>query len=369
MIKFLDLKKINQLHSLEIDEAVRRVVKSGQYILGEENHNFEKLYANFIGTGHTVSCGNGLDAIYLILRAYIELGKLAPGDEVIVPANTYIATVNAVIQAGLIPVLVEPDALTLQVSSEEIRKSITEKTIAVLIVHLYGRCAFSQEIADICALNNLLLIEDNAQAHGCKFGAARTGSLGNAAAHSFYPGKNLGALGDGGAITTNDSELARTIRALANYGSSKKYIFDYIGRNSRLDEMQAAILSAKLKHLDAENSRRVEIANIYYRGITNPAVTLPTRAPEGQNVYHLFPVLTTERDKLQKYLEKNGVQTLIHYPVPPHKQKAMPQCQSLSLPVTEYIHNSELSLPVSPVLTNEEVEYVVTLINNWRPEY
>ncbi|MDE5835933.1 MAG: DegT/DnrJ/EryC1/StrS family aminotransferase [Paramuribaculum sp.] len=365
MIKFLDLKKINQLHSQEISEAIRRVISSGQYILGGEVLDFEKEYADYIGTTFAVGCANGLDAIYLILRAYIELGRLAHGDEVIVPANTYIATINAVIQAGLKPVPVEPDATTLQISPDEIRKSITPQTKALLIVHLYGRCSFSQELADICNEHNLLLIEDNAQAHGCRFGTKRTGSLGNAAAHSFYPGKNLGALGDAGAVTTDDAELAQTVRTLVNYGSPEKYIFDYIGRNSRLDEMQAAILSVKLRYIDRENKLRTEIADIYNRGICNPEISLPSPSPEEQNVYHIYPILAPKRNRLQEYLYANGVQTLIHYPVPPHRQKALPQWHTLSLPVTEFIHNSELSLPISPVVTPCEAEYIVKLINEW----
>ena len=366
MIKFLDLKKNTERHSEEITDAVNRVVSSGQYILGAEVENFERKFAEYIGTGFCVGCANGLDAIYLILKAYIELGKLTPGDEVIVPANTYIATIIAVIQAGLTPVPVEPDPETLQISPQKIKEAISNKTKALLIVHLYGRCAYSQEIAALCDKNNLLLIEDNAQAHGCKFGEQRTGSIGNAAAHSFYPGKNLGALGDGGAVTTNDGELARIVRALANYGSSAKYVFDYVGRNSRLDEMQAAILSVKLPYLDEENAGRMEIAAIYNNGIRNPLITIPSEAPREQNVYHIFPVFTPYREELKKYLEDNGVQTLIHYPIPPHKQKCMPQWSGMSLPVTENIHRTELSLPISPVLTTDEARKIVELINNWQ---
>ncbi|MDE6265386.1 MAG: DegT/DnrJ/EryC1/StrS family aminotransferase [Paramuribaculum sp.] len=368
MIKFLDLKKINELHADEMNEAINRVVSSGQYLFGEETSRFEKNYADYIGTTCCVGCGNGLDALYLILRGYIELGTLSPGDEVIVPANTYIASIMAITQAGLVPVLVEPDIATLQISPVRIKESITQRTKAVMIVHLYGRCSYSQEIAEICGTHKLLLIEDNAQAHGCYFENRRTGSLGNAAAHSFYPGKNLGALGDGGAITTDDEQLARTVRTLANYGSEKKYFFSYIGRNSRLDEIQAAILNTKLKYLDAENQRREQIAGIYTDGIKNQAVTMPAKAPKGQNVFHLFPILTDYRDSLWKYLLHHGVETLIHYPIPPHRQKCYPKLNDCSFPVTEQIHSSELSLPVSPVLTCEEAHRIVSLVNRWIPD-
>lgn len=368
MIKFLDLKKINGLHADEINEAINHIVSSGQYIFGEETTRFERNYADYIGTAYCVGCGNGLDALYLILRGYIELGTLSPGDEVIVPANTYIASIMAISQAGLVPVMVEPDIATLQISPVKIKESITQRTKAIMIVHLYGRCSYSHEIAEICRKNNLLLIEDNAQAHGCCFENRKTGNLGNAAAHSFYPGKNLGALGDGGAVTTNDGQLAKTVRTLANYGSEKKYFFSYIGRNSRLDEIQAAILNIKLKYLDAENKWRSHIATIYTDGINNPAVTLPANMPYGQNVFHIFPILTEHRDSLQKYLRQHGVETLIHYPVPPHRQKCYPQLNDCSFPVTEHIHSSELSLPISPVLTEEETHKIVSLINRWIPE-
>lgn len=368
MIKFLDLKKINELHADEMNEAIKRVISSGQYLFGEETARFEKNYADYIGTAHCAGCGNGLDALYLILRGYIELGTLSPGDEVIVPANTYIASIMAITQAGLVPVLVEPDIATLQISPVRIKESITQRTKAVMIVHLYGRCSYSQEIAEMRETHKLLLIEDNAQAHGCCFENRRTGSLGNAAAHSFYPGKNLGALGDGGAITTDDEQLARTVRTLANYGSEKKNLFSHIGRNSRLDEIQAAILNIKLRYLDAENQRRSHIAGIYTDGIRNQAVTIPAKAPQGQNVFHLFPILTHYRDSLREYLLHHGVETLIHYPVPPHKQKCYPQLNDCSFPVTEQIHSSELSLPVSPILTCEEAEKIVSLVNRWIPD-
>lgn len=378
MIKFLDLKKVTESHREEIEKATLRVVNSGWYLQGEENKNFERDFAEFIGTGHAVGCANGLDALILIFRALIELKRLKPGDEVIVPANTYIASILSITENGLVPVLVEPDRESLQIDPDLIGQSITPRTKAILIVHLYGRCAYNERIAEICKRHDLLLIEDNAQAHGCLYRDRRTGSLGIAAAHSFYPGKNLGALGDGGAVTTSDPELAETIRTLANYGSSEKYIFRYRGRNSRLDEIQAAVLDVKLTYLDEDNEKRRQIARIYFNGITNPDVVLPgkdlyfSQDPDKKapvdNVYHIFPVLTDHRDSLQSYLKKNGVQTLIHYPVPPHRQECYKDWASLSLPVTESIHDRELSLPMSPVMTAEEARRVVDLINSFDPK-
>lgn len=378
MIKFLDLKKVTESHREEIEKATLRVVNSGWYLQGEENKNFERDFAEFIGTGHAVGCANGLDALILIFRALIELKRLKPGDEVIVPANTYIASILSITENGLVPVLVEPDRESLQIDPDLIGQSITPRTKAILIVHLYGRCAYNERIAEICKRHDLLLIEDNAQAHGCLYRDRRTGSLGIAAAHSFYPGKNLGALGDGGAVTTSDPELAEAIRTLANYGSSEKYIFRYRGRNSRLDEIQAAVLDVKLTYLDEDNEKRRQIARIYFNGITNPDVVLPgkdlyfSQDPDKKapvdNVYHIFPVLTDHRDSLQSYLKKNGVQTLIHYPVPPHRQECYKDWASLSLPVTESIHDRELSLPMSPVMTAEEARRVVDLINSFDPK-
>lgn len=378
MIKFLDLKKVTESHREEIEKATLRVVNSGWYLQGEENKNFERDFAEFIGTSHAVGCANGLDALILIFRALIELKRLKPGDEVIVPANTYIASILSITENGLVPVLVEPDRESLQIDPDLIGQSITPRTKAILIVHLYGRCAYNERIAEICKRHDLLLIEDNAQAHGCLYGDRRTGSLGMAAAHSFYPGKNLGALGDGGAVTTSDPELAEAIRTLANYGSSEKYIFRYRGRNSRLDEIQAAVLDVKLTYLDEDNEKRRQIARIYFNGITNPDVVLPgkdlyfSQDPDKKapvdNVYHIFPVLTDHRDSLQSYLKKNGVQTLIHYPVPPHRQECYKDWASLSLPVTESIHDRELSLPISPVMTAEEARRVVDLINSFDPK-
>lgn len=378
MIKFLDLKKVTESHREEIEKATLRVVNSGWYLQGEENKNFERDFAEFIGTSHAVGCANGLDALILIFRALIELKRLKPGDEVIVPANTYIASILSITENGLVPVLVEPDRESLQIDPNQIGQSITPRTKAILIVHLYGRCAYNERIAEICKRHDLILIEDNAQAHGCLYGDRRTGSLGIAAAHSFYPGKNLGALGDGGAVTTSDPELAEAIRTLANYGSSEKYIFRYRGRNSRLDEIQAAVLDVKLTYLDEDNEKRRQIARIYFNGITNPEVVLPgkdlyfSQDPDKKapvdNVYHIFPILTDHRDSLQAYLKRNGVQTLIHYPVPPHLQECYKDWAPLSLPVTESIHDRELSLPMSPVMTAEEAFRVVDLINSFDPK-
>lgn len=378
MIKFLDLKKVTESHREEIEKATLRVVNSGWYLQGEENKNFERDFAEFIGTSHAVGCANGLDALILIFRALIELKRLKPGDEVIVPANTYIASILSITENGLVPVLVEPDRESLQIDPNQIGQSITPRTKAILIVHLYGRCAYNERIAEICKRHDLILIEDNAQAHGCLYGDRRTGSLGIAAAHSFYPGKNLGALGDGGAVTTSDPELAEAIRTLANYGSSEKYIFRYRGRNSRLDEIQAAVLDVKLSYLDEDNEKRRQIARIYFNGITNPEVVLPgkdlyfSQDPDKKapvdNVYHIFPILTDHRDSLQAYLKRNGVQTLIHYPVPPHLQECYKDWAPLSLPVTESIHDRELSLPISPVMTAEEARRVVDLINSFDPK-
>jgi len=365
MIKFLDLQKVNVAHGEEIGRAVSRVVASGWYLQGEENAAFEREYAAFTGTRHAVGCGNGLDALKLIFRAYIALGRLKPGDEVIVPANTYIASILAISENGLMPVLVEPDLRTLQLDPERVGEALTERTRAVMIVHLYGQCAYNGRIDEICRGHNLLLIEDNAQAHGCRYRGRRTGGLGDAAGHSFYPGKNLGALGDGGAVTTDDPELAAMVRTLGNYGSSRKYVFDYIGLNSRLDEVHAAVLRAKLPFLDADNDARRRVARRYLAEIRNPKVSLPDVPDFDANVFHIFPILTGQRDALQNYLADNGVQTLIHYPIPPHKQKCYARWHSKSLPVTELIHERELSLPMSPVMTDWEVGRVVELINKW----
>lgn len=366
MIKFLDLEKVNAAHGDEIREAVNRVVSSGWYLQSEENARFEAEYADFIGSKYAVGCANGLDALILIFRAYREMGLLHPGDEILVPANTYIASILALTENALKPILIEPDPLTLQIDPTKIEEAITERTRGILIVHLYGRCAYNQQIESICQRHNLLLVEDNAQAHGCRYGQKRTGSLGHAAAHSFYPGKNLGALGDAGAVTTDNPELAATVRSLANYGSAKKYVFKYQGRNSRLDEIQAAVLRVKLRHLDADNLRRREIARIYYEGLKDTAdITLPNLGcPEEENVFHIFPILSTRRDELQTRLAEAGIQTLIHYPIPPHKQECYANWNHLSLPVTERLAAQELSLPISPVLTPSQAQSVIATLRS-----
>lgn len=374
MIKFLDLEKVTAMHAAEIQAAVHRAVNSGWYLLGAENARFEQNFADFIGVSHAVGCANGLDALTLILRAMIELGRLRQGDEVIVPANTYIASILAITENGLLPVLVEPNPLTLQIDPGKAAAAITPRTRAMMIVHLYGRCAFSEEIQKICDEHGLFLIEDNAQAHGCLYNGSRTGSLGHAAGHSFYPGKNLGALGDGGAVTTDDTELADTVRALANYGSSEKYVFKYAGRNSRLDEIQAAVLDVKLRHLDRDNDCRRDIARIYYDGLKDVSngihdLFIPPTPDFDANVFHIFPILSPHRDELQKHLSDAGVQTLIHYPIPPHMQECYrnePWAQAPSLPVTERVHRQELSLPISPAMTADEAQQVVDAIKSFR---
>jgi len=366
MIKFLDLKACTELHGEEIKEAAQRVVASGWYLQGEENKKFERDYAEYIGTQYCVGCGNGLDALIHIYRAYVEMGVMRPGDEVIVPANTYIASILAISENGLVPVLVEPDRNTLEIDDRKIEAAVTKRTRSILIVHLYGRCAYTDKIGNLCRKYNLKLVEDNAQAHGCMWDGRRTGSLGDVAGHSFYPGKNLGALGDGGAVTTNDASLAEAVRALANYGSQRKYVFKYRGKNSRLDEIQAAVLDVKLKYLDGDNDHRRELAKYYYENISNPLIELPKRLPDAQNVYHIFPILCTRRDSLQEYLKEKGVQTIIHYPIPPHKQECYKEWNTWELPITESIHNEELSLPISPVQTKEETAEVVKVLNAFR---
>ena len=365
-IPFLSLKDVTALHGDEINAAVTRVVNSGWYLQGKENERFEADYAKFIGTKYAIGCANGLDALIWIFRAYIELGIMQPGDEVIVPANTYIATILAITENGLKPILVEPKLNTLEIDDNKIEERITSKTKAICIVHLYGRNAYTDKIGALCKKYNLKLVEDNAQAHGCKHtDGSITGSIGDAAGHSFYPGKNLGALGDGGAVTTNDKVLADTVRTLANYGSSKKYVFKYTGRNSRLDEIQAAVLDVKLKYLVDDNAHRKLVANYYYDHIKHPLITLPDRLADSQNVYHLFPILCEKRDTLHDYLEKNGVGTIIHYPIAPHKQECYQVWNGMTLPITEYIADHELSLPIGPTITLDEADYIVDLINRF----
>ena len=367
MIPFLSLKDVTELHGEDIRAAVERVVNSGWYLQGGENEKFEKNYAQYIGVPYAIGCANGLDALIWIFRAYIELGVMKPGDEVIVSANTYIATILAITENGLTPVLVEPKLNTLEMDEDLIEAHITERTRAICIVHLYGRLAYSEKIAALCQKYNLKLVEDNAQAHGCLSADGRkTGSLGDAAGHSFYPGKNLGALGDGGAVTTSDPELAQAIRTLANYGSQKKYVFQYTGRNSRLDEIHAAVLDVKLKYLDEDNAHRKMIANFYYDNILNPLVSMPDRLPDSANAYHLFPVLCEKRDELQAYLTQKEIGTVIHYPIPPHKQECYKKWNECSLPITEYIADHELSLPIGPTITLEEAAEVVKAVNEFR---
>lgn len=365
MIKYLELKKITALHGEEIKQAVNDVIESGWYLHSDANSRFESHFAQYIGTRHCIGVGNGLDSLTLILRAYKELGVIAEGDEIIVPANTYIATILAITDNNLKPVLVEPRLDTFQIDDSLIEKAISPRTRAIMIVHLYGRCAYTERIGELCRKYDLKLIEDNAQAHGCSYNGKRTGSLGDAAGHSFYPGKNLGALGDAGSVTTDDDQLADTIRALANYGSRKRYVFDMAGRNSRMDEIQAAVLDVKLKYLDEENSRRRSNALYYIKNISNPYVCVPSESYWRESVFHIFPLMTSQRDRLQSYLKENGVQTDIHYPIPPHLQRAYSQWGRPSLPVTERIHREELSLPVSQVLTEEECKEVTRLINDF----
>ncbi len=364
-VPFLSLKDVTEKYKDEIHQAALRTIDSGWYLQGEENKNFEANYAKYIGAKYCVGCANGLDALVWIFRAYIELGVMKAGDEVIVPANTYVATILSITENGLVPVLVEPNINTYQIDDSLIEEKITSKTKAICIVHLYGQCAYTEKIGELCRKYNLKLIEDNAQAHGCVYNGKKTGSLGDAAGHSFYPGKNLGALGDAGAVTTNDEILAKTIRSLANYGSQKKYVFQYCGRNSRLDEIQAAILDVKLKHLDQDVALRKEVAKRYVEGIKNSKITLPKITNWSQHVFHIFPILCARRDELQKYLESKGIGTNIHYPIPPHKQECYKEWNGMELPVTERIHGEELSLPMSPCLTDEQVEYVVDVINGW----
>lgn len=366
MIKFLDLKAVTAMHADEISAAVQRVVNSGWYLQGNENKAFAEEYARYIGTRYCVGCGNGLDALTLILRAYKEMGRLHDGDEVIVPANTYIATILAITENNLTPVLVEPRIDTFQIDDNLIERAITSRTRAIMIVHLYGLCAYTERINEICHNHNLLLIEDNAQAHGCRYNDRLTGSLGNAAAHSFYPGKNLGTLGDGGAVTTDDEELANMIGALGNYGSERKYVFQYKGRNSRLDEIQAAVLRVKLKYLDADNALRRSIAMQYIEHIDNPLLTLPSTDYCHRSVHHIFPVLCSERDRLQQHLLNQGIQTMIHYPIPPHRQQCYADMGLMSLPITERIHREELSLPLNPTLQQEEIEQIIEAANSFK---
>lgn len=372
MIKFLDLKAINASFEPDLSNSITRVLESGRYTLGTECEKFEQEYANFIGSKYCIGVANGLDALRLIFKAYLELGVMQEGDEVIVPANTFIASVLAITENRLVPVFVEPNISTYNIDSGLIESKITNKTKAILLVHLYGLNSMDEQIRQLAQGYGLKLVEDNAQAIGCKFQEMRTGSLGHAAGHSFYPGKNLGAFGDAGAITTSDELLSKVLRSLANYGSSEKYINEYKGLNSRLDELQAAVLRVKLRRLDADNERRVLIARYYSKNINNKFVVLPKSTEEisgheFHHVYHLFVIRSQFRSKLRDYLSTNGIETLIHYPVPIHRQVAYIEFADLNLPITELIHNEVLSLPISPIITDYEISYVVDVVNSFTP--
>ena len=364
MIKFLDLHKINERFRGEMDAAAKRVLDSGWYLLGKENEAFEREFAAYCGVKHAIGCANGLDALKLVIKAM----GIGPGDEVIAPANTYIASLIAISANDATPVLVEPDISTYLIDPAKIEERITSRTKAVMVVHLYGRACEMGAISAIAKRHGLKVIEDCAQAHGATFGGKRVGNLGDAAGFSFYPGKNLGCLGDGGAVTTNDDELAKKVRALRNYGSDVKYHFPYRGTNSRLDEIQAAWLRVKLPHLDADNARRAEIAARYCREIANPAITLPMAVDcsrQLSNVWHVFSVRTERRDAFQAYLTEKGIQTVIHYPIPPHRQPAYTEWHGLGFPITEKIHETIISLPISPVMTDAEVAEVVAAVNRF----
>lgn len=370
MIKFLDIQKITASFEPEISRAMMRVVERGWFLMGEELREFELAYANYIASKHCIGVANGLDALRVILKAYMELGAMKEGDEVIVPANTFIASMLAISDNRLKPVLVEPRLENYNLDISLIEEQITPRTRAIMVVHLYGQALWSKELEDLAKRHDLLLIEDNAQAAGALIQESRrTGSLGNASGHSFYPGKNLGALGDGGAVTTDDDELAEKIRALANYGSTKKYVHDFQGLNSRLDEIQAAALGVKLPRLDADNQRRREVAQYYLDHIVHPDITLPGNQASALNaldhVWHLFVIRHPRRDKLQAHLQGQGIQTLIHYPIPPHRQSSYREWSHLDFPVTEFIHNTVLSLPISPVMSSDESRQVVETINHY----
>lgn len=382
-IKYLSLKDLNAPYEKDIQHAISEVVSSGWYLQGKRIHDFEEHYAAYIGTRHCISCGNGLDALKLMLQGEMILGRMQPGDEVLVAANTYIATILAITSVGLTPILIEPSTDTLQMDDSLIESHITGKTRALLTVHLYGKCSVTPSMIAICKKHHLLLFEDNAQAHGCIYrgktsadglNGKRTGSLGTTAAHSFYPGKNLGALGDAGAVTTDDDDLAEVIRALGNYGSARKYVFDYQGRNSRMDEIQAAVLDVKLAHLDETNERRQDLAQLYLKYLGEDKRTgmqnlkmIPSKlySPKESNVVHIFPILSSRRDELQQYLKENGVGTMIHYPIPPHQQKCYAEWNHLHLPITEKIHQQELSLPCNQSMTEEDVERIAELIRKF----
>lgn len=366
MISYLDLKRINDSFEPELSATVTRVVHSGWYLLGEEVKKFERRFAGYCGVNYCVGTGNGLDALTLIFMSYVSMGHMQKGDEVIVPANTYIASILAVLRAGLTPVFCEPRLDTCNIDPDKVENLITSRTKAIMAVHLYGRVCEMDSINEIARRYGLKVVEDCAQAHGALYKKGkRAGALGDAAGFSFYPGKNLGALGDGGAVTTQDEKLAGKVRTLANYGSSVKYVNVHKGINSRLDEMQAAVLSLKLNRLDEDNDRRRKIASRYISEIHHPEISLPCVEDFSAHVFHIFPIMTVRRETLQLYLKNNGIQTLIHYPIPPHRQEALKEYGNLSLPVTERIHAEELSIPMSPLLTEKEVSYVIETINSF----
>lgn len=370
MVKLLDIQAITMQHGDEYKAAVNRVIESGWFLQGNENKQFEADYAKYIGTDECITVANGLDALYLLIRGYKELGIMQDGDAIIVPANTYIATIIGITRNNLVPILVEPTYENLEIDIDKIEAAITPHTKGIMIVHLYGRVAYNDKLGKICKKYNLKLMEDCAQSHGCAWKGVKTGALGDAAAHSFYPGKNLGAFGDAGAVTTSDPELASVIRALANYGSQKKYVFKYVGINSRMSEPDAAVLDVKLKYLDEDNMKRQELAAYYYENIKNPLIILPSRIADENNVYHQFPILCERRDELQKFLADNGVQSLIHYPIPPHHQECYAKetwnTPQLSFPITEKIHEQELSIPMSQAVSMEEAKIVVDILNSFK---
>ncbi len=365
MISFLNLKNINSQYEAELIDAASEVIKSGWYLLGERLNNFENELEKYQQGGLAIGCGNGLDALRLIFRSYIELGFMAEGDEVIVPANTYIASILAITDNNLVPVFVEPDINTFNLNIDLVEKNISNKTKAILVVHLYGRVCWDEKLDYLRDKYNLKVVEDNAQAIGAIWKGKKSGSLGDAAGFSFYPGKNLGALGDSGAVFTRDKELANVVRAIANYGSTKKYINKYKGLNSRLDEIQAAFLSVKLKYLDAENHHRQILARYYIENIKNHDIILPEYPFEEEHVWHLFVIRTANREKFNSYLSNSGIETLIHYPIPPHKQDCYQEFSYYNLPITEMLHNEVLSLPISPCLQLSDVEEICKIINNF----
>jgi dTDP-4-amino-4,6-dideoxygalactose transaminase len=364
MIKFLDLQKINAVYQEQFQEKLKLILDKGWFILGDEVKTFERNFANYCGTRHCIGVGNGMDALVLILKGYIELGKLQKGDEVLVPANTYIATILAIIQADLVPILVEPRLETYNLNPDLISSKITHKSKAILVVHLYGQLAEIEAINSLAEQHNLLVIEDAAQAHGAfKNQKSKIKNQKSSIAYSFYPGKNIGALGDAGAITTNDDALAKVIHSIRNYGSEKKYHNEYRGMNSRLDELQAAFLNVKLPHLDTDNNKRILIAKRYLSEIKNDKIILPNS--NLSHVFHLFVIRTENRDALQEYLLQNGIETMIHYPIPPYKQKAFSEWNNQSFPITEKIHKEVLSLPISPIMTIDEVDFVIATLNKY----